>query len=140
VLATPSKATTTYSYDKNGNVKAANTKGTYTDVVYVQNETYGNTIYEFDADGELWAKEKAVTHSYTSKDTNENTVKNGTNSLTKVLSMNKYTRDRIKSDGYSLTGRVTYTIKKKKSSAAKLAKKQQWILQNGRLNGEIGLD
>lgn len=140
VLATPSKATKTYSYDKNGNVKAANTKGTYTDIVYVQNETYGNYIYEFDANGQLQTKQTAVTHSYTSKDTNENTVKNGTNSLTKVLSMNKYAEDRSKSNGYRLSGRVTYTIKKKKSSAAKLAKKQQWILQNGRLNGEIGLD
>ena len=35
-LAAPSKATTTYSYDKKGNVKVANTKGTYTSIVDVQ--------------------------------------------------------------------------------------------------------
>lgn len=139
-LAAPSKATTTYSYDKKGNVKVANTKGTYTSIVDVQNETYGNTICEFDASGELRAKQRAVTHKYTNKGTRENTVKDGTNSLTKVLLMNKPTRDRSKGKGYGLTGRVTYKIKKKKSSVATLAKKQQWILQNGRLNGIVGLD
>lgn len=140
VLATPSKTTTTYSYDKKGNVKAETTNGTRTVINNVINETYGNTIYEFDANGDLQPKQKAVTHKYTEKNTYENTVKNGTNRLTKVLSMRKYTQDRTKSNAYNLSGRVTYTVKSKKSSAAKLAKKQQWILQNGRLNGEIGLD
>ncbi len=139
VIATPSKTTTNYAYDKNGNVKSAKASGTSTEVKTVKDETYGNTIYEFDANGELQTKEIAVTHKFTDKDAMENTVKKGTKNLTKVYTVNTSTDDRAKSSG-SLIRRATYTIKSKKASASSVVKKQQWILQNGNLNGEVGLN
>ena len=138
-LATPSKNTTTYAYDKKGNVKSAKSSGTSTEIKSVKNETYGNTIYEFDAAGKLQEKEVAVTHKNTDKDAMENTVKKGTKVLTKQLTANKYTYDRV-SDSSSYLSRVLFTIKGKKSSTAKLVNKQQWIIQNGTLNGVVGLD
>lgn len=138
-IATPSKDTTTYAYDKNGNVKSAKTSGTWTQTETVKNETYGNEIQEFDAYGKLRNKEIVVTHKNTSKDAMENTVKKGTKVLTKKLTVSKSTTDRSSSSKSSLS-RALFTIKGKKSSTASLVKKQQWIIQNGNLNGQVGLD
>lgn len=139
VFAVPSKITTTYKYDKKGNVSSAKATGTTSEVKDVKNETYGNNIYEFDSLGKTKAKKAVVTHKFTNKNTMENTIKAGTKVLTKKLSMAKSTYDRSTSSGYSLTGRVLYKLKGKKSSQASLAEKQQWIIQNGRLNGQVGL-
>ena len=139
VLATPNKNTTTYAYDKKGNVKSAKSSETRTEIEDVKNEAYGNTIYEFDAAGKIQPKEIAVTHKNTGKDAMENTVKKGTKVLTKKLTVNKHTYDRS-SSSRSYLSRVLFTIKGKKSSTASLVKKQQWIIQNGDLNGQVGLD
>lgn len=139
VLAEPSKSTTTYKYDKNGNVKSAKSTGTNTEISTVKNETYGNTIYEWDSFGQLVEKRIPVTHKSTSNSAMENTVKKGTKVLTKKLSINKSTYDRSSSSG-SYLSRVLFTIKGKKSSTASLVKKQQWIIQNGDLNGQVGLN
>ncbi len=141
-LATPSKETTTYAYDKNGNVKSAKASGTKTTIKYVKDETYGNDVYEFDADGEIQKCETVVTHKYTNKDAMENTVKKGTKNLTKVYTANTSTYDRSRESG-SWIKKAAYTIKSKKASAAKVAKKQQWNIQNSKediLNGQIGLN
>ena len=138
-LAEPSKSTTTYKYDKNGNVKSAKKSGTTTEIKTVQNETYGNPIYEWDAVGKIQPKQIAVTHKYTNNDAMENTVKKGTKVLTKKLTVSKSTTDRSSSSKSSLS-RALFTIKGKKSSTASLVKKQQWIIQNGNLNGQVGLD
>ena len=139
VLAKPSKSTTSYKYDKSGNVKSAKESGTTTEIEDVRNEIYGNSIYEWDATGKLQVKQVAVTHKYTDNDAMENTVKKGTKVLTKKLTTNKGTYDRSSSSG-SYLSRVLFTLKAKKSSTAKLVNKQQWIIQNGRLNGEVGLN
>ena len=139
VLAEPSKATTSYKYDKAGNVKSAKVSGTYTWIETVKNEMYGNAIYEWDAFGQLVEKQTPVTHKYTNNDAMENTVKKGTKVLTKKLTVSKSTTDRSSSSKSSLS-RVLFTIKGKKSSTASLVKKQQWIIQNGNLNGQVGLD
>lgn len=139
VLATPSKYTTTYKYDKAGNVKSAKCSGTETKIEDVVNETYGNTIYEWDASGELVAQQVAVTHKKTNNDAMENTVKKGTKVLTKKITTNKESYDRS-SSSYSTLSKALFTIKGKKSSAASVAKKQQWIIQNGALNGAVGLN
>jgi len=138
-LPTPSKTTTAYKYDKAGNVKSAKCSGTTTSIVTVKNEIYGNSIYEWDAKGELVEVETPVTHKYTDNDAMENTVKKGTKVLTKKLVVNKGTYDRESSTG-SYLSRALYTIKNKKASASKVANKQQWIIQNGALNGEVGLN
>lgn len=139
VLPTPSKSTTTYKYDKAGNVKSAKCSGTTTSIENVKNETYGNDIYEWDAKGELVAKETPVTHKFTDNDAMENTVKKGTKVLTKKLVVSKGTQDRSSSSS-SYLSRALYTIKGKKATASKVANKQQWIIQNGALNGEVGLN
>ncbi|MCR5702652.1 MAG: hypothetical protein K6G76_10985 [Lachnospiraceae bacterium] len=137
VIATPSKSTTVYKYDKSGNVKSAKTSGTETKVTDAKNETYGNTIYVVDAAGKLKAKQVTYTHKYTDKDAMENTVKKGTKRLTKKLTVNTGTSDREKSAGSYLSRKV-FSIKSKKGSTN--ADKQQWIIQNGALNGVVGLD
>ena len=140
-LATPYKSTTKYTYDKTGNVKTAKKSGTDVEVYTSVNEVYGNTIYAYDANGKPQEVQTTYTHKFTNNGTNENTVKAGTKNLTKVLKMSKSTYDRSKSSGYGLNGRIIYTLKAKKytSSNAKLVQKQQWMIQNGGLNGVIGL-
>ena len=72
----------------------------------------------------------------------ENTVKKGTKNLTKVYTANTSTYDRSRESG-SWIKKAAYTIKSKKASAAKVAKKQQWNIQNSKediLNGQIGLN
>ena len=141
-LATPSKETTTYAYDKNGNVKSAKASGTWTEIKPVKDETYDEYVYEFDAEGEIQLCETAVTHKYTDKDAMENTVKKGTKNLTKVYTISTGTSDRAKSSS-SWLKRAAYTIKSKKASAASVAKKQQWNIQNSKediLNGQIGIN
>ena len=139
--ATPLKETTKYVYDKTGNVKTANVKGTSTSVYTVKNETYGNSIYKFDGAGKLQEVKTTYTNKYTNKKSNENTVKTGTKNLTKVLKTSKGKYNMSSSSGYNLDSRIIYTLKGKKyaSSNAKLVKKQQWMIQNGRLNGVVGL-
>jgi hypothetical protein len=137
VIATPSKSTTVYKYDKSGNVKSAKRSGTETKVTEAKNETYGNTIYVVNAAGKLKEKQVTYTHKYTDKDAMENTVKKGTKRLTKKLTVNTGTSDREKSAG-SYLSRAVYSIKSKKGSTN--ADKQQWIIQNGPLNGVVGLD
>jgi len=137
VLPQPSKSTTAYKYDKSGNVKSAKESGTKTIIEDVVNETYGNTIYEIDpATNKTKVKQIAVTHKYTNKDAMENTVKKGTKSLTKKLTVKSGTNDRSKSPATSLS-RIIYSVKSKKGSSN--ANKQQWILQNGAYNGDMGL-
>ena len=137
----PSQSTNTYTYDKKGNVSSVKTTGYRTDYVQKRNETYGNTIYEFNTEGIAKPIVNAVKHSFTNKKTNENTVKSGSKSLSKVLTMATYSSDGSSSSGYSLEGRVVYTVKSKKLSKANatITQKQQWILQNGHLSGTVGL-
>lgn len=137
VIATPSKSTTVYKYDKSRNVKSAKESGTETKVTDAKNETYGNTIYVVDAAGKLKAKQVTYTHKYTDKNVMENTVKKGTKRLTKKLTVNTSTSDREKFAGSYLYRKV-FSIKSKKGSTN--ADKQQWIIQNGALNGVVGLD
>lgn len=139
LLAAPSKTTTTYAYDKKGNVKSAKASGTYTEITTALNEDYGNKIYEFKDNKKLKEKKVAVTHKYTNKDAAENTVKKDAKILTKRLTVSKNTYDRSSGSSSDLS-RILYTIKGKKASADKVSKKQQWIIQNGPLNGEVGLD
>ena len=137
----PSKNTATISYDKKGNVSSIKNSGYETTYKYKANETYGNTIYAFNSEGIAEPIESAVKHNYTDKSTKENTVKSGSKSLSKVLTMMTSTYDGSSNSGYSLKGRVVYTVKSKKLSKANatITQKQQWILQNGHLSGTVGL-
>lgn len=137
LIAEPSKYTTTYKYDKSGNVKSASKSGTYVSAEEEINEEFGNPIYEFKDNNKVGVKKRAVTHKMTNKESRENTIKKGTKTLTKQLTMSSDTRDRKKSTGYDFGKRVLFSIKSKKGDSK--AKKQQWIIQNGKLNGEVGL-
>ena len=143
VKAYPTKETVKYAYDKKGNMKSA--KYTLNDINYmdVYNETYGNLIYA--GLNKLKNPETAkvvVNHTEKYTEKYENTIKKGSKRLAKQLKMTasrKY--DRVTTPGYALDGRTVYTIKAKKLSSknAKAAELQQWIIQNGGLNGVVGL-
>ena len=141
VTAKPSKATTTYKYDKNGNLKSAKVVASDTDVAYQTNTTFGNIIYAYDADGEAQEVEVAVTNNSTEKYTYSNTVKKNSKRLKKSLEKLKKTYNNAKFSG--LTGQKTYTVKAKKvkKSLAKTVELQQWLIQNGvyGAKGTIGL-
>ena len=139
VTATPRKETTNYTYDGKSNLKSAKSSGTQVFEYTVRDETYGNTIYDFNAEGRVEAKKATTTNKFTGKDTYENTVKNKSNSMTEVVGLHDSTYNRSQDSGYSVSHR-TFKLKAKKfGKTAKLVKKQQWIIQNGSLNGEIGL-
>ena len=142
VKATPKKYVYAYTYDKDGNLKKTKVTETSTRWAVVKDETYGNTIGEFDANGEYQDKEITVTTTTSYNSTLETAVKKGTKRLNKALEMlNNYKTDGAYSSGYYLDSRVVYTLKAKKlsSALAKIAEQQQWIIQNGELNGQIGL-
>ena len=145
VNATPSKATTTYKYDKNGNLKSATTKASNTRTKNLVDATYGNTIYTYDdVSGELITIDTSYTVNSKNKYTYDTALKNSKSKrLKKKLTMSKSSSDTSSSSGYSLSGRSTYKIKSKKvkSSLAKTVELQQWLIQNGvyGAKGTVGL-
>ena len=133
VAAKPSKATTNYKYDKQGNLKSAKTSGSWAESETLRNETYGNTIYQAGADNKLEAVETVVTHTYKNNKTKENTVKDGSNRVKSAMSVGTSSRDRATPSYYTVDGRVTYTLKSKtiaKKTIREAVELQQWILQN----------
>jgi hypothetical protein len=142
VKATPSNKTETYKYDKQKNLASYKYSGSNVENVYQQNETFGNTIYEgYTADQELKPVEVSIAHTYSGSGKNENAVKKGTTALKKTLTMISGKKsDRTTTPGYDCK-RVTYTLKAK-SFSKKLktdVEAQQWSIQNGPLNGFVGL-
>jgi hypothetical protein len=142
VKATPSNETETYKYDKQKNVSSYKYSGTDVEIVNQLDETFGNTIYEgYDQDQNPVPVEVSVTHTYSENGKNENAVKKGTTALKKTLTMvSGQKHDRATAPGYDCR-RITYTLKVKKVSK-KLKPDvvaQQWSIQNGPLNGYVGL-
>jgi hypothetical protein len=138
----PTKDTYTYKYDKNKNLSTYKFTGTTTDYNSVYNEKYNTPIYElWDGDGNLVAKEVSVTTTEKNNGKMENTLKSGTKSIKKTLRIISGRKtDRWSEAGYGMK-RVTYTLKAK-SLSKKLktdAEAQQWAIQNGALNGFVGL-
>lgn len=140
VKATPSKATTKYSYDKKGNVKSSKETGKKSEEKILVNETFGNALVEFGADGETKPATMVDSTSYKITDKFSNTVKAGTKRLKVALKFRTKKSGRYTHSGYDL-GRRKFTLKAKKLSSknAKAAELQQWIIQNGGLNGVVGL-
>lgn len=142
VKAKPSKATTNYKYDKQGNLKSAKTSGSWSEVATLRNETYGNDIYQFDSSNELEEVETVVSHTYKKNRTNENTVKDGSNRVKSAMSVGTSSVDRATPDYYAIDGRVTYTLKSKtiaKKSVREDVELQQWIIQNPGCGSVAGL-
>jgi hypothetical protein len=140
VKAEPSKSVTTYKYDKNGNMKKATSKDSDTSTESQKNETFGNQLYVFGLDGTLEEATVSVVTNSTFVGKFVNTVKTGTKRLKECLGIYNSKSGRSSSTGYKL-GRWTYKLKAKSFSkkAAKNAELQQWIIQNGGLNGVVGL-
>lgn len=145
------KETTTFKYDKNGNLKSAKSSSDGKYFTEVQND-FGESIYEFvnaeniDPEDNPYQNPevlKVVVNKVTKESVSKaNTVKKGSKRLKSVIAVgtSKYDRGTPSVAGY-LSGKVTYTLKAKKLSKklAKNAELQQWILQNGALNGVVGL-
>lgn len=153
--------TTTYKYDKKGNVASVksttvdtnNREHTYEvkadgsqgDIVYnnLVNPLTGQVLTNEDGtprkdyDSPVYTT-KIKTTKATSKVEGE--LKANTNRLTKAISMYNSVTGREVNKAYS-TSRTTYKLKNKKlaKNVAARANQQQWILQNGRLNGQFGL-
>ena len=152
--------TTTIKYDKKGNVKS--TKGKTVDTnnreyTYTVNTDGSEKILYNQIPGKVY---NSATNSYvdgmvddtdapvytqkvrtsTSTDTKEVELKKNTSRLTKAISMYKSLSEGESTSAYDVS-RVTYKVKAKKvaKSAASSANKQQWILQNGHYNGDMGL-
>ena len=142
VKAKPSKATTNYKYDKQGNLKSAKTSGSWSEVETLRNETYGNDIYQFDSNSKLEEVETVVSHTYKTNRTKENTVKDGSNRVKSAMSVGTRSEDRATPSYYSVDGRVTYTLKSKtiaKKSVRNDVELQQWIIQNPGCGSVAGL-
>jgi hypothetical protein len=140
LTAEPVSATYTYKYDKNGNVKDVKKKGTTTSARQMRNETFGNAIVEFGPDNKVEPARVAVKTDTKSSTKYDNTKKSGTKRLKVKVSMTKSAYGRNTSTGYDLT-RTSYKFKTKSvpSRSAKAVDQQQWIIQNGLLNGVAGL-
>lgn len=140
--AEPVKRTFTYKYDKNGNQASAKYSGTSVDYPYLMNETYDTPIYEkWDEDGYLVEAQVSVTNSTKYNVKNENALKSGTKTIKKSIRMTSGRKEnRATEPGYGVS-RVTYTLKAKKFSGKQKTdvEAQQWAIQNGALNGFVGL-
>jgi hypothetical protein len=138
--AVPWKNTTNFKYDKKGNLKNTKMKGSDTRIKLKKNETFGNTIYEFGTDKTAQAAEVAVTTESKASTKYDNTVQKGTKRLKRKVSMTKSSYGRSTDKVYDLT-RTSYKFKAKNvpSKSAKAVEAQQWIIQNGLLNGVAGL-
>ena len=131
----PTNLIQTFKYDKKGNLKTIAATGSETEWRTVYNETTGQPTY--DASGKIV---KQLISYLTSRVTNyDNTVKKGSNRISKQLAMTTSQRERARSAGYGLSGRVVYKVKAKKASDKKSAEKQQWMIQNGPFAGVVGL-
>ena len=152
--------TTTYKYDKKGNIKSSKAKKvdtnnrayTYTvtadgteKIVYNQipGKVYdANTNRQVDGlvdDEDSPVYTQKVTTS-TATNSNEVELKKNTDRLTKAIGIEKNLAEGESKSSYDVR-RVTYKVKAKKvsKSAASSVNKQQWIIQNGAFNGEAGL-
>ena len=140
VKANPIKETTKCTYDKSGNLKAATTTRNWTVVEYLKNETYGNTVYQYDAEGKVEAVEVQVSHKSTTSKAKENTLKKGTKRASTSTTVSKVAEDRS-TPSYSTGERVTYKLKAKKINKKLLkdVELQQWMIQNPNCSGVIGL-
>ena len=144
--------TTTYKYDKKGNIKSSKAKKvdtnnrayTYTvtadgteKVVYNQIQIPGVEGLVDDTDSPVYTQK--VTTS-TATNSNEVELKKNTDRLTKAIGIDKKLAEGESKSSYDVS-RVTYKVKAKKvsKSAASSVNKQQWIIQNGAFNGEAGL-
>ena len=159
--ANTSSYTTTYKYDKKGNVASyksttvdtnnreytyeVKADGSQGDVVYnnLVNPLTGQVITDSEGNPRKdYDSPVYTTRTKTSKVTNkyEGELKANTNRLTKSISMYNSVTGREVDKSYS-TSRTTYKLKNKKlaKNVAARANQQQWILQNGRLNGQFGL-
>lgn len=140
--------TTTYVYDKAGNVKSTkasyvdvnNRKNTYTVDANGERQTVYNKLPDGsnDYDAPVYTSETTKSKSSSSYETE---LKANTARLTKELIMRTPTvSGREKYDSYSMSRNVyKVTTKKLSTKVAKDVEKQQWIIQNGHLNGEAGL-
>lgn len=141
VKAKPSKATTNFVYDKQGNLKSAKTSGSRTEAETLRNETYGHDIYEFNADKALEEVETIVEHTYKKNRMKENTVRSGSNRVKSATTIGTSSSDRSTPD-YDIGGRVTYTLKTKtiaKKAVRKDVELQQWLIQNPGCGSVVGL-
>lgn len=131
----PTTSTQTFKYDKKGNLKTITASGSDTEWRTVYNETTGQPTY--DAQGN--PVRQLISYLTTRVLKFENTLKKGSNRISKKLTMSTEQRERARSAGYALDGRVVYKIKAKKASDKKSAEKQQWMIQNGPFSGTVGL-
>jgi hypothetical protein len=139
LTAEPWSMTYTFKYDNNGNVKNVKKKGTTTEAKQKKNETFGNAIVEFGPDNKVEPAMVAVTTDTKASTKVDTTKKKGTKRLKNKVSMTKSSYGRESSQVYSLS-RTSYKFKAKSvpGKSAKAVDEQQWILQNGLLNGVAG--
>lgn len=139
--AKPKKTTTKYTYDTQGNLKTAKTTENWTEVESLRNETYGNTIYEYNSEGKTEEVETTVAHTYKSNKTKENKVKTGTNRVKSATTVSTSSSDRS-TPSYAVGGRVTYTLSSKtiaKKAVRSDVELQQWMIQNPDCGSVAGL-
>ena len=151
--------TTTFKYDKKGNLKSSKGKtsktnrvNTYTivegeeKIVYSQipgkkyNETTGKTEEAMvdDYEAPVYTTKVYTSTSSSSKDVE---LKKNTARLAKAVAVYKSLDEGESKSSYGVS-RVTFKVKGKKlaKKAASSADKQQWIIQNGFFNGDEGLN
>lgn len=154
------KYTTTFKYDKKGNIKSYkgknedtnNRAATYTVVDGVEKQVYNQKTekqYDYatntskdvqvdDYESPVYTTKTTTSTSTYSKDVE---LKKNTARLTKVVGMDKWLPEGASTSSYDVS-RTTYKVKSKKvaRSTSSAANKQQWIIQNGMNNGETGLN
>ena len=135
--------TTSYKYDKNGNLKSSKGKATEKEDNYTEDETYytGDSYWDpisvvfFNAAGEREYVKTPVSTVYKWSTSFQNTVKKGTKKLLTIVGMSKSSTDGRASGNkgsYSMN-RTKYTLKSKKyaKKASANVEAQQWMIQNG---------
>ena len=143
VYSEPLIYSSTFKYDKNGNLKSS--KGTETDTVTrnVYDTVYDDvSVYSLNADGTRERVKTPVQVIYKSSSKFTTTVKNGTKRLLTKLGKTKSSTDGYpngNSGSYSLNDKK-FKLKAKKvaSKVSKTAELQQWMIQNGVFSGMAG--
>ena len=143
VYSEPFSYSSTFKYDKNGNLKSL--KGT--DVITNYNNVYDTvyddvSVYSLNADGTRERVKTPVKNIYKNSSKFTTTVKNGTKRLLTMLGKTKSSTDGYadgNSGSYSLNDKK-FKLKAKKvaSKVSKTAELQQWMIQNGVFSGMAG--
>ena len=147
--ANKNNSTTTYTYDKKGNLKSESNKTVHVDnrvIDYTVDEN-GNKINKYnklqdgsdDKDSPIY---KSVTTTSKRAVSYKNILKSNTSRISEGYSLDSGKREgRVSNSSYTVN-RHYYKLKSKKlsNSIAKDVEAQQFILQNGFLNGKSGLN